>query len=627
MEETHWQALVRRLEPVARSNPAAYRRRVIALAALGYALVAGMLVILLGLAALVVVIALHGGMVLAVKLAIPICALLSVVGGSLYVRFEQPDGLLLMRKDVPELFRMIDDVRREIRGPRVHDVLLDGKTNAWITQMPRAGGVFGSHNYLVLGLPYLAALSKDELRAVVGHELGHLSRKHGRFGTFVYRVEARWAKLLEGFEANESMWTRLVRRFVLWYAPYFKAYAFPALRAHEFEADDAAATVAGRPAAATALVSGTVAARWSYESYWPTIYDRAIDEPAPPSAAFAPMAQQIPQAKQSPDLEHWYRDLLEIETDVTDSHPSLAERLAHLEVDPREVFALATQDGSPSAAACYLGDAQGQLVAELDRAWRDAVASEWSAQHADAQREKAELEKLEARDSLSADEGLRRAQLTEAFRGPEPALVRYRELVETENDALARYAIGRLLLAHEDDEGLRWLDDAIERDPEAVIPACELAYAYLHAHARDEEAGAYARRREEHAELLEAAAIERSEVSVDDQLEPPDLPDELLEQVVQTVVRHKEVARAYLVRKRTKHFDDTLPFFVLGIVPKSYSRTEWKDADHDRETLVDRIAGEISLPVEVIVVQIHKDSPLVRRFAQLDRACLFDGGS
>mgnify|MGYP000028159323 CR=1 FL=1 len=48
---------------------------------------------------------------------------------------------------------------REARGPRVHEVLLDGELNAGIVQNPRAGGLLGSRNYLVIGLPCLAALS------------------------------------------------------------------------------------------------------------------------------------------------------------------------------------------------------------------------------------------------------------------------------------------------------------------------------------------------------------------------------------------------------------------------------------------------------------------------------------
>jgi hypothetical protein len=163
MDEERWQALVRRLEPQARARPESYRRKVVLLAALGYGFIATLLLVLIGLGVLVVVLALNSsGIVL--KFLIPIGALFFVILRSLYVKVEPPEGVRLKRGQAPELFTMIDEVRERIHGPRVHDVLIDGDTNASVVQVPRLLGLFGSRNYLVLGLPYLSALSAEEMR-------------------------------------------------------------------------------------------------------------------------------------------------------------------------------------------------------------------------------------------------------------------------------------------------------------------------------------------------------------------------------------------------------------------------------------------------------------------------------
>jgi tetratricopeptide (TPR) repeat protein len=290
------------------------------------------------------------------------------------------------------------------------------------------------------------------------------------------------------------------------------------------------------------------------------------------------MAEEIGNAPQGKNVETWYRQLLEVETDPYGTHPSISERLAHLGLDPKVVLRLAQAHGRPTAASTYLGEAQAEIIAAVDRAWRDDVTKGWSEQYSEAQRDKHQLEQLEARDDLSADDALRRAQLTEMFRGEDEALAHYRELVDTENDAFARFAIGRLLLDREDDEGLRWLDESIERDPEAVLPACQIAYGYLRDHGRDQEAERYRERAEQQANVFEQAAGERSEVSVDDRLEPSNLPGELLEGLREKMAGHEEVAEAYLVRKRTDHLDDTHPFYVLALVPNSNFRTAWKES-------------------------------------------------
>lgn len=626
MDDERWEALVRRLEPEARARPQAHRRKVLLLAALGYAFIGALLAILAALALVVVVAALKGHGVILLKLLIPIGALLWVVARSLYVRFEPPAGIPVERTDAPALLAMIDEVRDAIRGPRIRRVLVDGDANAGVVQVPRLGGIAGSRNYLLLGLPYLQGLSAEQFRAVVAHELGHLSRSHGRFGAFVYRVRATWVQLLEGFEHRDSIWTALVRRFFLWYVPYFNAYSLPVARAHEFEADDAAAAVTSREAAASSLVAGTLVARWLSESYWPGIYRRAVHEPAPPSVAFAPLASEIVQAKRGQDVEPWYRALLGVETDVTDSHPSIAERIAHLGVAPDEALRLAREDGGESAVAAYLGAAATSLAGRIDNAWRAEIASEWGAEHERAMHDRAELERLEREESLPPERALLRAQLTEKFRGSEPALARYRELVGSANDVPARFAVGRLLVERDDDEGLRWLDEAMDRDPDAVLPSCEVAYGYLFRRGRDEEAQAYLDRAKRQAALLEGAHEERSRVTVDDRLEPANVPADVRESLRKAISLHEEVAEAYLVRKRTEHFDDTHPFFVLAVLPRSAVRTARKEARDDVEPLESRVQRVLSFPHELVVVKVGSGSSLAKRFAEAAGAPVFERG-
>jgi Zn-dependent protease with chaperone function len=624
VNEERWQALVRRLEPLARANPSAYRRKVVLLAALGYAYIATLLLLLVAGAGLVVYLAIIGPLIL-LKLLIPIAALVWVVGRSLWVTFTPPDGVRLKRGDVPELFRMLDEVRATVRGPKLHQVLVDDDANAGIVQVPRLGGLAGSRNYLVLGLPYMQALSPEQFRAVIGHELGHLSRAHGRFGAFVYRVRGTWFQLLEGLMARKSLMTGLVSRFFAWYVPYFDAYTFPIQRAHEFEADDAGAEAAGKEATASSLVAGMLAARWLHEVYWPRVYERAADEPAPPQTAFAPLAHELPSARDGEGAERWFRELLELETDVTDSHPSPAERIAHLGLDPQEVFRAATTTPERTAADAYLGAAEPAVVAAVERAWSKGIAEAWREQHAEAQRAKLELQRLDeraAKGELEPDDALTRAHLTESFRSEDEALERYRELVGTENDAPARYGVGKLLLQKGDEEGLEWVDQAMERDPDAVLPATQLAYDWLRERGREDEAERYRTRAEQQVEVLEAAEEERSQVTVDDELAPPALAPELVEQIRRKVSWHEEVGEAYLVRKRTEHLDEEHPFHVVALVPKHGFRTAWREADDDAEPLEERVARDLQFGDDLMVAKIGKKSPLAERFAEIEGARL-----
>jgi Zn-dependent protease with chaperone function len=630
MTQEEWAALVQRLEPEARENPTSYRRKVLAFGALGYLFIGLALAVLVALALLVVVLALAGPGIL-LKFLIPIGALGLLILRSLWVRLDPPEGVEVKRDEQPELFRMIDEVNDEVRGPKVHKVLIDDQPNAAIVQIPRRGGIFGQRNYLLLGLPYMHALSPDEFRAVVAHELGHLSQSHGRFGTWVYRIRTMWWQLLAGLEEKKHWTTGIFRRFFEWYVPRFDAYSFPLRRAHEFEADEAAAAAAGPQAAMTALLSGTLGARYLYEQYWPAIYSRADDEQEPPRSAFAPMAGELAWARSGEAVREVLTQELAREPDVADTHPSLAERVRHLGLDPEEVVRLAIENGGgPTAAEAFLQDGGASLAETFDRSWRDAIGEEWRERHRERQEARKQLQELEARaerEQLPVDDLRVLAALTAEFREPDIALHRYRVVLDAvPEDPQANFGVGSLLLDRDDDAGLAHLDRAMDADPEAIVPACELAIAYLEERGRSEEADRYRRRGEQQLEVFEAASVERAAVDVDDELEPADLDQALVEQIRATLERHEDVGAAYVVRKRLQHLAEEYPLYVVALIPRKRWRQLWKEADadeKDEDTLADRVASDLDIPVDVQVIVPGPRSGMDERLDAIPGAKIF----
>ena len=602
MEEARWEALVRELDAKARANPGAHRRKVLALALLGYAFILGFIGVLLGIAVAVVLAVVYGHAVIVLKLLVFIGGLVWVVVRALHVSFEPPSGVEITEHDAPELFRMVREVRAAVRAPRVQRVLLDDEPNAGIVQIPRAAGLLGSRNYLVLGLPYLAALTPDEMRAVVAHELGHLSRRHGRFGSFVYRVRATWFQLLEAFEQRRSVWTGLIRNFFEWYVPYFNAYALPVARVHEFEADDAAAQVAGREAAAASLAAGLLAARWVGGAYWPGVFRTAETSQAPP-VALVPLVERIGEARSYGDVEAAFRELLAEETEVTSSHPSLRERLQHLGVEPDVALAAATQLERP-AALHLLGASAERLGSAVDAYWRVRVASDWREAHrraVDARRRLTELEHAEAR---SPEEELERAGLVEGLEGEDAALPLYHALVGGPEEAFAFLSIGRILLERGDEEGLSWLDKAIVADLQTEMSGSALAAEYLESRGREDEAEPY----RERADAAYEGFLERVRLTAVDRLEASGLPEPVLSDVVVKVQGRLEIEEAHVVRKRLEHRDEQRPLYVLAYVPKP----AYRDDDERREALSEWLATSIELPGELLVAAIVPESPVGR---------------
>ncbi|HEX2494458.1 MAG TPA: M48 family metallopeptidase [Steroidobacter sp.] len=218
------------------------------------------------------------------------------------------------------------------RAPRAHKVLITNDFNAAVVQHARLG-VFGwPRNHLILGLPMMHALTLQEFRAIVAHEFGHLSGAHGKFGAWIYRLRAGWARLASSLEREQwgKFYKSLFVRFFNWYAPAFAAYSFVQARRQEYEADRVAASVAGADTAAAALVRFEVQAQFLQGHYWRGIFREADSIASPQAQPFTSMRTAFMANKMDASAASTLEAALRRQTDCRGTHPSLRDRLQAL---------------------------------------------------------------------------------------------------------------------------------------------------------------------------------------------------------------------------------------------------------------------------------------------------------
>lgn len=281
-----FERLVREAETLLATRPKAYRCKVAALALLGYLVLFGLLALLVGLLAGCVwlIIISHSAIIflLKSKLIIALPILIWVILKSLWVSLPAPAGYELKRKEFPALFADIEQLCRQLDTAKIHQVILTDEFNAAITQISRLG-VLGWHkNILILGLPLLLALSPEQARAALAHELGHLSGNHSRFNAWIYRVRKTWYQVAWAFEESGSSF---VGKFFNWYAPYFNAYSFALARANEYEADAISAKLTSADALAQCLVAVSIYADLQVNHYWQPFIDSGNQQDIYPAIA------------------------------------------------------------------------------------------------------------------------------------------------------------------------------------------------------------------------------------------------------------------------------------------------------------------------------------------------------
>ena len=511
--DDQFDALVRKLEPYASSNPSQYRFRVGLLAALGYVYIFAVLAVLLvGIGVLAFLIKTGHLSALTLKPAIILLILILTILRSLWVTIPPPDGNAIVRDDFPELFQEIDSLSEKLRAPQFHHILINGEMNAAAAQHPRLG-IFGwQENYLILGVPLMMGLTRDEFRSVVAHEMGHVSGNHGRFGGWIYRVRLTYMQLLSRLMRNKGRGVWLFRSFFGWYAPYFSAYSFVLARSNEFEADRAMADVVGPEIAGNALVRIAIAARYVSHRYWPDVFKRVKTDAVPPQGSFAELAGSLKNAIPIPDRDRWLSASLMSKTDTDDTHPALIDRLralGYISADT-DLFPtgtdLAVTDAKPalapppsfelSAADSYFGTRLPDIVERIERDWRQQVIGPWQKEHTQILERRRTLaalnDRVASQQPLTQVEEWERVVATMQLEGNHEVLPLVRGFLDKYPDNnRAIFLMGKCLLIERDPAGLEWLDRAMRADPMATMPVCELAVSYLLDQGRKEDADRY----------------------------------------------------------------------------------------------------------------------------------------
>lgn len=601
LAQKDFDALVARMERMAKDRPQAYTRRVFGLAALGYGYVAFIVLVLLGLAGLaaasVMYLKLFG-----IKLLIVVGAVLWAVLKSLWVKLDPPTDPVVTRAEAPALFEMLDGLRAKLKTPVIYQVQITHEFNAGVMQIPRLG-LFGWHqSYLQIGLPLMRALSVPQFEAVLGHELGHLSHGHARVANWIYRLRMIWVRLEQALSSGRAQWgSWLTGPFYRWYVPYFRACSFPLARANEYEADAAAARATSPTLMAEALTSVQVIGAWMSEHYWPGVHAAAKESPQP---AFAPYSQLDPSAIRdvpAAEAQQWLESALARQTGTEDTHPALADRLAAM-----GTTAVMAVPNASDRADQLLGTATARLARHFDETWREGIAESWRQFHERVQKDRETLATLRTqagKGDMEEDPSLERARLEESVgEGEVVALALRRQLRERFPDSIGvQFALGRQLVMGNDAEGVALVEGAVSHEQAAILPGSALLRDYFWRQGDKESATEWHAKYVERAKILQAAEAERASVLLTDPCEPHGLDEAQRASLLAQFKGVSPLNRVYMARKVVKYFPER-PLYLVGVRATPWYR--WKDKAWADATVA-QLRQQVEWPGEAIIVSVE----------------------
>ena len=301
-----------------------------------YALVLGALAAILGLdIALTAASGSRGGLALvqiwgvSLLLAYPLARGLFIGpgGGS-----RHPSGVRVGRSDQPRLWRRVEQIATSMQVTPPTEIWLVDAVQAGVWQSSWLLGLIPGRRRMVLGLPLLSGLTTAEFDAVVAHELGHFAHGDTRLSGVVARNRAGLRQILSRYSGEEGGWGQWLGALFAGYARFCLRTGQASARRQELAADAASARIAGREAAISALRATAPLGR---------AHQRFLSEYAGVgwTLGLRPVAEEVlPRFHAFLSSESWQQEHARLLSDPPrekqsryDSHPPVAERIAHLQ--------------------------------------------------------------------------------------------------------------------------------------------------------------------------------------------------------------------------------------------------------------------------------------------------------
>lgn len=494
MDSSDFSTLIGRLEREADTHPLLYLGKVAVAAALGF-LVPALVVLEILACCFAIAHALVTGAapsILAAIGALAGSAALIATIRAMRVQIAAPDGLALTAQDAPDLFRLIDVISHKVLAAQFDTVKVNGDFKLGIRQIPRWGVFGGYRNHLYVGAPLLLALSADEFCALLAHEIAHLGGGKRGFGAWIYRQRETW-NLMQGKLADpKTAFDRVIAPYHRWYAPWFYAYSFALARHHEYESDRLAAGVTSAPTLARALIQVELATRFLTDIYWARFLARVEEAPEPPYKPYSLLPRAFKILEKEPSRQQWLTEALRRYAVDNDTHPSLGERLAALDIAPQ-----LPPPATTSAALMTLGHAAQPAIDHCDNVWRTQNLVKWRKRHDQIREARWKLAEYEQHESstLSLEDLWAKAGLLLSVQREEDAVDSLQQLVARKGKFPdAHMLLAQLLLKYGEEQGLQHLVSAAQQRAELVDDAASIGYGYLMGRGRKGEAVRFAQR-------------------------------------------------------------------------------------------------------------------------------------
>ncbi|NHM32705.1 M48 family metallopeptidase [Neobacillus terrae] len=589
MDINHFESLVKKHEKSASANTGSYRFKVLLFTGLGYSYVLFFLALFLFLLVISIAMFADGHFTFGnLKVLLLTGALSFFISKALWIKDEMPDGYYLSEIEAASLRKIINEISLQLKTPPIHKIILNYEYNAGVKQYSKYGFAGPKQNILLIGVPLLSTLNPEQLKAVLAHELAHISHSDTAFGAKIYRIRKTWERLLISLEENEQFGTFIFRKFFKWYYPRYNAYTFALARQQEYDADAASARVTSPEAVRDTLCTIPIGAAYYYDDFYNELFhDCSKDNKVPtPYSDFISKFKSVDKSQR----ETYLNKELKLKSYFSDTHPCLADRLASINAQP-SLPAISEKNALEVLIRNYR-----DILHDFDQSWIQENENDWKNDLKEFNQSKVRFDELSALTTYSLDELYEKAKLAEEFKGKSEAEAIYKKIIDSfaaiEQIAPAYLNLAAIKFESDDkaEEAISLTNKAIELDWEARLPGLNMLCDYYFHNDLRKEFEAVRDELEKWEDLVDQSDEECNYFHPADLFVSADVSEKMLTQGIEQIRKNTIITEAFLVRKVLAAIPER-ELFLLGlkvIMPKG------KDVEEFEEKLYEKYTEELS---------------------------------
>lgn len=498
---------------------------------------------------------------------------------ALFLRLPKPQGVLLKKQEATELYALIKKIRKATRCPKIHYIMLNSEFNAFISERPSIGMFGWYRRYLVIGVPLLLTLTEEELKGVIAHECGHLSKAHGKSNVKIYRAKTVWENIAREFDKENTRGSFLADGFIQRYLPALNSIYFSASKQHEYEADKISMAVVDKQTFINALLKVSLYSSLIENKFWSEMRRMSQNISNPVDDVFFRLENEAANFIPEEIINSYVDNFMSYHSLPCSSHPSFVERMEALGA-LRPVI----QPADVNALRKILKNKADNVLRICSKDWSTRALEKWTSyynQTVDAKNRLSELEQMRSTQQLSANELLERAFIIERLEGTDKALEAFNTVKEIYPENIAtEYNIGRLLTYQGSEEGVEVLKNVMAKDCQAIPDCCYNIVNYYCNRNEQDVASEFYHYAVKFMKTNDNVKNERSVLKTTDRFIPHDLSNETIQSIREKLLKHKKIKKAYVTIKHTE-LSYQFPVYMIGVKYKLTSKKQRKKIQNE----------------------------------------------